>query len=111
MAAVETKVPGHFTDNVGNADCDVDWGTDTVVLKDNEISYALGKKGMTRKKLAKSSGYCPTPAPTHFTERASTRSNTAPHPHSAPSSAATRCPVISARDRYLVPSHPRWLVS
>ena len=29
-------------------------GTKTLVLQPDELSYALGKKGMTRKKLAKS---------------------------------------------------------
>ncbi|EOD03939.1 hypothetical protein EMIHUDRAFT_108051 [Emiliania huxleyi CCMP1516] len=58
MAAVETKVPNYFTgDSKPDEDDDQDeWGTKTLVLKPDELSYALGKKGMTRKKLAKSSG-------------------------------------------------------
>jgi len=58
MAAVETKVPNYFTgDSNMDEDDDLDeWGTKTLVLKPDELSYALGKKGMTRKKLAKSSG-------------------------------------------------------
>jgi len=56
-AAVETKVPGYFTDKVEEGEeGDEDWGTKTLILKPDELSYALGKKGMTRKKLAKSSG-------------------------------------------------------
>ena len=57
MAAVETKVPGHFTDKMDPADDPAEgFGTYTMVLKQDELSYALGKKGMTRKKLARSSG-------------------------------------------------------
>jgi rRNA processing protein Krr1/Pno1 len=62
MAAVETKVPNYFTghgrerDEMEDGDDDEEWGTKTLVLKPDELSYALGKKGMTRKKLAKSSG-------------------------------------------------------
>eukprot|EP00967_Tisochrysis_lutea_P101103 scaffold151438_cov26-Tisochrysis_lutea.AAC.4 len=57
MAAVETKVPEYFTGKLQpEDDADDDWGTKTIVLKPDELSYALGKKGMTRKKLAKSSG-------------------------------------------------------
>lgn len=32
------------------------WGTDTMIFRDDELSYALGKQGGTRKKLEKSSG-------------------------------------------------------
>ena len=57
MAAVETKVPGYFTDHLKAEEDDKDgFGTRTLVLKPEELSYALGKKGMTRKKLARSSG-------------------------------------------------------
>ena len=57
MAAVETKVPEYFTAKMEpDEEGDADWGTKTLVLKQDELSYALGKKGMTRKKLAKSSG-------------------------------------------------------
>lgn len=55
LAAVETKVPG-FSDNLSFPDDDDDFGTDTRRLGDKELSYALGKKGGTRKKLAASSG-------------------------------------------------------
>jgi len=57
MAAVETKVSGYFRGPLmeDDEDPDEDWGTKTMVLKPDELSYALGKKGMTRKKLAKSS--------------------------------------------------------
>jgi len=55
MAAVETKAPGYFNDRLREDDDD-EFGTKTIVLKPDELSYALGKKGMTRKKLAKSSG-------------------------------------------------------
>jgi len=57
MAAVETKCPDYFSKAPeGEEDDDPDWGTKTLILKQDELSYALGKKGMTRKKLAKSSG-------------------------------------------------------
>lgn len=56
MAAVETKVPGYFTDKQEEDVDGVEFGTKTLVLKPDELSYALGKKGMTRKKLARSSG-------------------------------------------------------
>ena len=56
MAAVETKVAGYFTGSNLRESGDEDneeWGTKTIVLQPDELSYALGKKGMTRKKLAK----------------------------------------------------------
>jgi len=56
MAAVETKSPGYFNERLRDDDGDEEWGTKTITLKPDELSYALGKKGMTRKKLAKSSG-------------------------------------------------------
>jgi hypothetical protein len=36
--------------------CQEDWGRDTIPLEDEELSFALGKDGSTRKKLAKASG-------------------------------------------------------
>ena len=57
MAAVETKVPGHFTDHLKDDEDtpgEDEWGCKTLKLQPDELSYALGKKGMTRKKLAKS---------------------------------------------------------
>jgi hypothetical protein len=57
MAAVETKMPGYFTTNVKEGDDNpTGFGTHNLVLKPEDLSYALGKKGMTRKKLARSSG-------------------------------------------------------
>eukprot|EP00927_Polykrikos_kofoidii_P057306 TRINITY_DN51421_c0_g1_i1.p1 TRINITY_DN51421_c0_g1~~TRINITY_DN51421_c0_g1_i1.p1 ORF type:complete len:613 (-),score=95.09 TRINITY_DN51421_c0_g1_i1:365-2203(-) len=63
LSAVETKVPGHF-DKIRNEVLDRDrgqdesgtWGTDIMTFKDDELSYALGKQGGTRKKLEQSSG-------------------------------------------------------
>merc|ERR1740139_531081 len=52
MAAVETKSPGYFNDRLKEEDEEDDWGLKTITLKPDELSYALGKKGMTRKKLA-----------------------------------------------------------
>ncbi|CAK0832649.1 unnamed protein product, partial [Prorocentrum cordatum] len=63
LSAVETKVPGYLDkikDDVVNRDRGKDstgtWGTDTMVFQDDELSYALGKQGGTRKKLERSSG-------------------------------------------------------
>eukprot|EP00928_Gymnodinium_smaydae_P017003 TRINITY_DN1645_c1_g5_i1.p1 TRINITY_DN1645_c1_g5~~TRINITY_DN1645_c1_g5_i1.p1 ORF type:complete len:667 (-),score=172.88 TRINITY_DN1645_c1_g5_i1:106-1833(-) len=63
LSAVETKVPGYFSkikDEVLDRDRGKDdsgtWGTDTMQFQDDELSYALGKQGGTRKKLERSSG-------------------------------------------------------
>lgn len=63
LSAVETKVPGYYAsvkDEVLDRDRGKDetgsWGTDTTTFQDDELSYALGKQGGTRKKLEKSSG-------------------------------------------------------
>jgi len=56
MAAIETKMPGYFTRDVGDRHSDEEWGQDTIPLGDDELSFALGKDGSTRKKLARSSG-------------------------------------------------------
>ena len=46
MAAVETKVQNYFSADAEKEENDgVDWGTKTLVLKPDELSYALGKKG------------------------------------------------------------------
>ncbi|CAJ1425560.1 unnamed protein product [Effrenium voratum] len=63
LSAVETKVPGYF-ERLKNEVIDRDrgkgedgtWGTDTMTFQDDELSYALGKQGGTRKKLEKASG-------------------------------------------------------
>eukprot|EP00854_Cymbomonas_tetramitiformis_P011146 gene11146-13168_t len=52
LSAIEQKMPGYCTRGMKDQQCDDDWGTDTKWLADNELSYALGKRGMTRKKLA-----------------------------------------------------------
>mmetsp|Transcript_57284 Transcript_57284/g.125396 ORF Transcript_57284/g.125396 Transcript_57284/m.125396 type:complete len:588 (-) Transcript_57284:146-1909(-) len=64
LSAVETKVPGYFEkirEEVVSRDkgCDYEdgtWGTDTMQFQDDELSYALGKQGGTRKKIERSSG-------------------------------------------------------
>ena len=58
MAAVDSKIPNHFAQHIDatNEEGDEEFGSKYVALESNEISYALGKRGMTRKKLAKSSG-------------------------------------------------------
>jgi len=62
LSAVETKVPGYYDkirEDVVNRDRSKDdtgtWGTDTMTFQDDELSYALGKQGSTRKKLERSS--------------------------------------------------------
>merc|ERR1719454_1862343 len=63
LSAVETKVPGYF-DKIRRQVMDRDdgkddtgtWGTDTMTFQDDELSYALGKQGGTRKKLERASG-------------------------------------------------------
>lgn len=63
LSAVETKKPGYFgkiRDEVVDRDRgkneDGTWGTDTMTFQDDELSYALGKQGGTRKKIERSSG-------------------------------------------------------
>ena len=63
MSAIEHKTPGFILDGDEprkdpnrNNDGDEDWGTDTRPLAKNDFSYALGKQGSTRKKLAWASG-------------------------------------------------------
>lgn len=64
LSAVETKVPGYFEkirEEVVSRDkgCEYEdgtWGTDTMQFQDDELSYALGKQGGTRKKIERSSG-------------------------------------------------------
>ncbi|CAE8584697.1 unnamed protein product [Polarella glacialis] len=63
LSAVETKVPGFMGkvwDEVYDRDRGKDetgtWGTDSMTFQDDELSYALGKQGGTRKKLEKSCG-------------------------------------------------------
>jgi hypothetical protein len=54
MSAVEQKVPGYFTSSVELHISEDEWGTDTVPIQE-DLSYALGKGGVTRKKLARAS--------------------------------------------------------
>lgn len=64
MSAVEHKHPGHFVrgetllegHRVVGDDGGEDWRTDTMLLTDENFSYALGAKGSTRRKLARASG-------------------------------------------------------
>jgi hypothetical protein len=63
LSAVEHKCKGFFLDGETpkwNLDADVpmgtDWATETKPLQRDEFSYALGRQGSTRKKLAWSSG-------------------------------------------------------
>merc|ERR1719162_464849 len=62
LSAVDTKVPSYFSKikhevvsrDKGRDDTGT-WGTDTMTFQDDELSYALGKQGGTRKKLERSS--------------------------------------------------------
>lgn len=57
MAAIEMKLPGHFTNKVTAKESpDMGFATDTVAIKEEDYSYALGRSGATRKKLARASG-------------------------------------------------------
>merc|ERR1719384_2049403 len=57
MSGIETKSPGTFTRGVREKTCDTrDFDTDRIVFKDDELSYALGKEGATRKKLETAAG-------------------------------------------------------
>lgn len=68
MSGVEHKKPGYFLDLSTNAlrhglrqpgDNDVDaddWGLSMLILGSDDLSYALGQMGSTRKKLAVASG-------------------------------------------------------
>jgi len=57
MSFVEEKAPGQFTRGVREKSCDdKGFATDRIIFKDDELSYALGKGGTTRKKLAQASG-------------------------------------------------------
>jgi hypothetical protein len=95
MSAVETKNPGHFTTDSGKKVTDEEWGTDQYPLTDSELSYALGKDGVTRRKLARASG-------AHVRMRRDTPSAIFPprlvrsaHPSCAPASVSCLCPVLS----------------
>eukprot|EP00397_Hematodinium_sp_SG-2012_P009137 GEMP01009212.1.p1 GENE.GEMP01009212.1~~GEMP01009212.1.p1 ORF type:complete len:1002 (+),score=278.11 GEMP01009212.1:418-3423(+) len=55
MAAIETKKHGYFTTGKGNNVSPDPFGTDTMVIDDEDYSYALGKGGATRKKIARAS--------------------------------------------------------
>lgn len=64
MSAVEHKSPGQFVRGstlldpirVSCDEEDADWGIDTLLLGEEDFSYALGAKGSTRRKLATASG-------------------------------------------------------
>jgi len=56
MAAIENKLPGYFTKNASATEMATeDFGTDTMFISNDDYSYALGKNGNTRKKLARAS--------------------------------------------------------
>jgi hypothetical protein len=59
MSAVEAKQPGQFTRGMREKESRSNWGTDTVLLSDTELAYALGANGSTRRKLARSAGERP----------------------------------------------------
>mmetsp|Transcript_4407 Transcript_4407/g.7593 ORF Transcript_4407/g.7593 Transcript_4407/m.7593 type:complete len:771 (-) Transcript_4407:203-2515(-) len=58
LAAIAMKHSGHyagFTDVGDTCSEEVGFATDTLVIQDEDFSYALGKNGSTRKKLAQAS--------------------------------------------------------
>eukprot|EP00435_Cladocopium_sp_Y103_P047554 s787_g14.t1 len=57
MSSVEEKAPGQYTRGIREKFSDSKgFSTDRMIFKDDELSYALGKQGSTRKKLALASG-------------------------------------------------------
>jgi len=57
MSAVETKKPGHFTRDIRKHTSESKgFASDTFPMDESELSYALGKDGTTRRKLARASG-------------------------------------------------------
>jgi len=57
MSSVETKSPGCFTRGVREkTSSHSGFDTDRLIFKDDELSYALGKEGSTRKKLEGAAG-------------------------------------------------------
>mmetsp|Transcript_64190 Transcript_64190/g.139634 ORF Transcript_64190/g.139634 Transcript_64190/m.139634 type:complete len:919 (-) Transcript_64190:135-2891(-) len=57
MSAIEMKQPGFFTKSLSPSESQEEgFATETVALRDEEYSYASGKGGSTRKKLARASG-------------------------------------------------------
>merc|ERR1719210_3201023 len=57
MSGIETKSPGTFTRGLREKTSDVkSFDTDRMIFKDDELSYALGKEGTTRKKLEQAAG-------------------------------------------------------
>merc|ERR1719159_1781510 len=57
MSGVETKSPGTFTRGIREKESDRrGFDTDRLIFKDDELSYALGKEGSTRKKLEIAAG-------------------------------------------------------
>jgi len=58
MAAIEAKKRGHYTASLPKKlqeGCPDGFGTDTLPIEDEDYSYALGKSGATRKKIARAS--------------------------------------------------------
>lgn len=51
MSAVEAKQPANFTRGMREKESRSYWGTDTLLLSDTELAYALGRDGTTRRKL------------------------------------------------------------
>ena len=57
MAAIEAKRPGHYTRQAQDTQAEEEgWAIDTMPLTGEELSFALGKEGATRRKLAAASG-------------------------------------------------------
>jgi len=44
MSAVEQKMPGYYTKGLETTTVDTEWGTDLLVLRSDELSYALGRQ-------------------------------------------------------------------
>merc|ERR1711981_701632 len=57
MSTVENKTPGKYTKGVREKQSDKKgFDTERLIFRDDELSYALGKEGSTRKKLETAAG-------------------------------------------------------
>ena len=52
-STVEGKTPGWFTRDTRERKDKAEWGTDTYLFRGEELSYALGAQGSTKRKLAR----------------------------------------------------------
>ena len=56
LSAIEAKLPGFCTKSIENSKSNDDEGVDAIKVTDDELSFAVGSGGSTRRKLAAASG-------------------------------------------------------